>query len=67
MQEVMTIGKVIRRERRAREWTQAKIADLVGTSASVVCLWESGERTVPLASAIELAKVLGFDLNEVTV
>jgi transcriptional regulator with XRE-family HTH domain len=51
-------GADLRDARRAREWTQAELADRLGVTQAYVCLLERNRRAVPRRLAQKLAGVL---------
>src|SRR4051794_31036511 len=51
-------GADLRGARRAREWTQAELADRLGVSQAYVCLLERDRRAVPRQLTQKLASVL---------
>lgn len=61
----MTLGRRIANARRARGWSQARLAKAVGKSAGTIWSWESG-RTEPTRADVErVADKLGVPLSEI--
>lgn len=60
----MSIGSNIRRLRRAKDWTQEQLAEMVGVSRPLIAQLEGNLKppTVPLGKAI--AEALGCTLDE---
>lgn len=56
----MTIGETIRHYRKARELTQAQLADAVCVSIQAISKWETGAGYPDLAQIIPLARALGI-------
>ena len=47
--------------RRAKGWTQAMLADAIGTSAQQIQAWEVGTRKPKMAALIKIGQALGVD------
>lgn len=61
----MNIGKKIKEARRARDLSQAALAELIGCHEDSILHWEKGEVNNPLPIYVEkLEKVLGISLKE---
>ncbi len=57
-----TMGQRIKRLRESRNWTQSKLADLVGVTVSAVSQWELDQtENVKLVPFLRLAAVLETD------
>lgn len=56
-------GVELREARRARRWTQSKLAHRLGVSQAYVCLLERGRRTVPTRLARKLTGLLQLPLS----
>ena len=54
----------LKREREARNWTQRRLAEMVGVSEKTVRAWESGERGISLPSKERLLSVFGLTAEE---
>ncbi len=66
MREIARIGEVFARRRVELRLTQQTVADLAGVSRSSVQALEYGGGSVKLATAVEVAHVLGLELVAVT-
>ena len=56
-------GKVIRERRKELGYTQTYVSEVSGLSASFISNLENGKATAELGKAIQLANLLGLDLN----
>jgi len=56
----MTLAEV----RKAKNITQAEMAEMLGVSVAAYNLYENGERKIPSEIAEKIAKILGIDKNE---
>lgn len=52
-------GAALRRERAARDWTQAALTEATGVPQSVISWWESGKRLAGVRRALALASFYG--------
>ena len=59
---VTLLGLEIARERRARRWTIADLAERAGVSHVTVRSAEKGTLTVAIGTVFEIAAILGIDL-----
>ena len=59
---VALLGLEIARERRARRWTIADLAERAGVSQVTVRSAEKGALTVAIGTVFEIAAILGIDL-----
>jgi len=59
---VALLGLEIARERRARRWTVAELAERAGVSHMTVRSAEKGALTVGIGTVFEIAAILGIDL-----
>ncbi|MEX3629081.1 MAG: XRE family transcriptional regulator [Burkholderia sp.] len=60
----MSLGARIRKKRIAKGMSQQALGDVFGITRSSVNEWESGRTRPDPAKLVELARVLGIDLNE---
>lgn len=60
------VGEAIRRERLARGWTQAELADRVGVSSNHVARLERGETGATFYLMHRIGAALGVDLMQLT-
>ena len=58
--------KTIRQLRRERGWTQAELAQRLGTTDAVVSSWERGEYLPRPATRWRLADLFGVEVSEIT-
>lgn len=63
MPEIARIGRVIADRRIALRLTQQTLADLAGVSRSTVQALERGSGAVKFASVVEIAAVLGLQID----
>lgn len=56
-------GVQVREARKARGWSQAQLADVLGLDASGVSRLEAGRKKVGLAEAVRIASALGVSLD----
>ena len=61
---VLTIGQAIKKARKSRGFTQAKVAKKLGVAQTTICYWETDRFSPNLMLAICLADVLGITLDE---
>lgn len=59
----MNIAGIIRQNRRAKDMTQEKLAEILGVSVSAVSLWESGKTMPDIALLPALCSVLGVSAD----
>jgi HTH-type transcriptional regulator / antitoxin HipB len=57
------LGKAIRQRRKQLRLSQEQVAGIVGVNRRVVGELERGKRSVQLAIALEVTRVLGLDLD----
>lgn len=50
----------LRRRRKREKWTQADIAEAIGTTQSAVSDWDTGESGINLETFMILSNALGF-------
>lgn len=60
--EVPVLGALIRKRRKALDYTQAKIAALCGTGVRFISDLENGKETIELGKALTVASTLGIDV-----
>jgi XRE family transcriptional regulator, regulator of sulfur utilization len=60
-----TLGDLIRRRLKDKGWSQADLADKIGTTSSQVSRIISGERGTTIEVLEKLARVLGVPINTV--
>ena len=58
-----TFGEVIKRQRKKMGYTQKYICEVIGISASYISDLENGKATIELGKAIQLANLLGIDVE----
>ncbi|MBE5858321.1 MAG: XRE family transcriptional regulator [Lachnospiraceae bacterium] len=58
-----TFGEVIKRQRKKMGYTQKYICEVSGISASYISDLENGKATIELGKAIQLANLLGIDVE----
>ena len=63
--EAARFGAVIRRIRKQRGWTLAKLAQRAGMNATYLGVLEQGGNDTSLTTIVELCDVLGADIGEV--
>ena len=61
----MQIGRAVERARQERAWTQAELAEKVGTSQSAIHRIEKGQQNVSLSMVKRLSEVLGQQILSV--
>jgi DNA-binding XRE family transcriptional regulator len=59
----LAVGARIARERRARGWTQARLAEAVEIESSTLSRYECGVRVPPLHVVLDIARVLRVPLS----
>lgn len=64
--EISNIGSKIRRERRARGFSQSELSKKLDISASYLNLLESGRRTITVPLLIKVGNELGLSLKDLT-
>jgi len=62
--DAVRFGQVLRRERLARGWTIAKLAQRSGMNAQYLGVVENGGNVTTLSTILEVAEVLGADAGE---
>ena len=55
-------GRLLRRARRHREWSQAELARRAGIPASQLCAYETGVKQPGVATLARILSVAGVDL-----
>lgn len=60
----MQVAQVIGMKRRALDWSQEKLAELVGVSRQAVAKWEAGEALPDLGNLVALANIFGTRIDE---
>ncbi|MBO4808768.1 MAG: helix-turn-helix transcriptional regulator [Lachnospiraceae bacterium] len=58
-----TFGEVIKKQRKKMGYTQKYICEVSGISASYISDLENGKATIELGKAIQLANLLGIDVE----
>ena len=58
-----TVGEVIKKQRKKMGYTQKYICEVSGISASYISDLENGKATIELGKAIQLANLLGIDVE----
>ena len=58
-----TFGEVIKRQRKKMGYTQKYICEVSGISASYISDLENGKATIEPGKAIQLANLLGIDVE----
>jgi transcriptional regulator with XRE-family HTH domain len=58
-----SIGENIRKLRKARKMTQAKLAELTGIDEKSISFYENGKRNVPSDCLVPLADALGVTVD----
>lgn len=58
-----SFGEVIKRQRKKMGYTQKYICEVSGISASYISDLENGKATIELGKAIQLANLLGIDVE----
>ncbi|MCR5637730.1 MAG: helix-turn-helix domain-containing protein [Lachnospiraceae bacterium] len=56
-------GKAIKERRKKLGYTQKYISEFTGLSISFISDLENGKSTIEIGKALELAKLLGFNIN----
>ena len=64
--EISNIGSKIRKERRARGFSQTELSKKLDISASYLNLLESGRRTITVPLLIKVGNELGLSLKDLT-
>lgn len=54
------LGEVIANARHERDWSQEDLAERLGVNQTTVSRWEKGERSISVAQAVMLTRVLGL-------
>ena len=54
----MTIGDKLREYRKAKRWSQCKLAKEYGCTRNTIINWENGVRTPRVDALVRLAKIL---------
>jgi transcriptional regulator with XRE-family HTH domain len=60
-----TIHENIKRLRKSNGWTQAELAQRLGTSQKVITSYETGVKTPPVGRLPDLAAVFGVTIEEI--
>lgn len=60
----MSIGENVKRLRIAARMSQSELAERVNVSAPMICQVERGTKAPSLQLAMEIANVLGCEVNE---
>ncbi|MDF2544975.1 MAG: putative transcriptional regulator [Herbinix sp.] len=60
----MTLGEKIRKYRKQNNYSQEKIAELVGVSRQAVTKWETNQSAPTTDNLIKLAELYGISLDE---
>jgi transcriptional regulator with XRE-family HTH domain len=58
-------GKLVKRRRSERGWSQQRLADALSMSTSLVSRWENGDVDPPLSKAMEALRLLGATSDDV--
>lgn len=61
--DAKSFGAMLRSRRKQLGYTQAYISDFTGLSVSFLSELENGKKTIQLEKAIQVAMLLGLDLN----
>lgn len=61
---LVALGRNVRRERDARQWTQEKLAELSGLDPTYISDIERGLRNPGIKNVAKLAKALGLTTSE---
>ena len=61
--DAKTFGEVIKKQRKKMGYTQKYICEVSGISASYISDLENGKATIELGKAIQLANLLGIDVE----
>ena len=59
------LGDAIKKARKEKGWTLAKVAQKLNTNGTLISEYERGLKLPNVYMAFDLAQVLGFDLGEV--
>lgn len=59
----MTYGEKLKTIRRSLGLTQQEFADRLGVQKTTLSRYERGERSPSLSNALEISRILGFDLD----
>ena len=62
VQDMRSLGKVIRERRRELGYTQAFLAEYAGISASFLSELENGKETIQAGKMMEVIGLLGMDI-----
>lgn len=57
-------GAKIKELRRARGFTIARLADLLGVSQQAVCKWQNGQAIPSIDHCVELSELFGVPIND---
>jgi transcriptional regulator with XRE-family HTH domain len=57
------VGANVRRERKAKGWTQGKTAELTGLQRTYISQIENGTRNLSAVSLARLARAFGFEVE----
>ena len=58
----MTVGELIRAERKKKGWTQSELAERLGISYVGVAQWENGSRNPKIETRQRIAVAMDIDL-----
>ena len=61
--DTASLGEYIRTRRKEKGYTQKDLTELTGISSSFLSDLENGKRTVELGKALEIAHILGLDID----
>lgn len=61
--DTKTFGEIIKKQRKKMGYTQKYICEVSGISASYISDLENGKATIELGKAIQLANLLGIDVE----
>ena len=60
---MIPFGQILQRLRNEKRWSQSKLAEKLGLSASQVANYEMGRRLPPLQILIDMARILGVSTD----
>lgn len=60
----MTLGEIIREKRKARGWTQSKLAKKIGVASGTVSYWETEGATPSIYAMWDMADVFNCSIDE---
>lgn len=63
---LMKFGKIFRRERTNRGFSQSEVAKILQVSPSTIGMWEQNRRVPPLEKLEKIADVFNVNLNQLT-